>query len=244
MKKILLAAFLIVIILVACQKKSNPASPGPSGTATITPTITQTATITTTYTVSPTATNTPHVFVVDNFNDGDLSNGHGDYWYGYWPFGACWVSTPEITTGYSGYGLKVTGIAESYGGSPGAYYGYFGTSTNLGDLDIRPVNYLNFMARLVTNVPAGNAGTFSGIQIVMMTSSYSSYGSYVITPAPGASWQAFKMDLSLLTMGSGTLDGLMSSLNGLIIGAYYSSPVQHELAQAELYVDEVYFSEY
>ncbi len=196
---------------------------------------------------TPTCTNTltGNVITLDNFSDGNLYNNYSNEWSPYRPFPGQWASTPVITPGFADYALKVTGhVTANSGFMP--YEGFFGTSTyidNGSGIDIRPVNYINIILKTIENVSGSNVGFFNEIKISLFTPNNSSYADYEINPTPENSWQVYKISIDNFNFVSGTKDDLLSHMGFIGIYIYYTSTIQNEEAEAELYIDEVYFSE-
>ncbi|MCX8093301.1 MAG: hypothetical protein N3E50_03960 [Candidatus Goldbacteria bacterium] len=247
MRKIFLYSFfilsLIIILTFGCSKTEEPKHPS----TTSNPSLTITITITITVTITPTNIHTPtgNIVILDNFSDGNLYNNYNNYWYPYWPFDGQWVSTPTITTGYVDYGLRVTGhVTANAGFMP--FFGYFGTTTNIdvvNGVDIRPVNYINMILKTIENVPVNNTGFFDKIRISLFTPNFSSTADYDITSLPSNSWQIYKINIDDFNFTAGSKDNLLSHMGIVGIYIFYTSIVQGEQAEAELYVDEVFFSE-
>jgi hypothetical protein len=240
---ILCLALTMSAAIISCQKKSNPAAPAaPANTATISPT----PSISPTSSVTPTVTLTPHVVLVDNFNDGDLINEFANQWYEYWPYDGEWAGPPTIVTGETGYGLRVTGYVTANNEiTITDYSGYFGTTTwiqNSPGIDINPANYVNISLKLLENKPVISTGYF--VVKVDLTSGGGSDAVVDVLPKPGTSWQDYKIALSSFTMNNGNMTDIKSALALFAVYVYYYTPTQDEIATAELYVDNVYFTDY
>jgi len=252
MKKIILilVLFLVIVSLITfgCSKTENPSQPTqtPTPLPSFTPTSTNTLTPLPSFTPTCTNTLTGNVVMLDNFSDGDLLNNYGNEWSPYWPFAGQWVSTPTITTGYADYALKVTGHVTANAVMPPSYYGLFGTTTYINNgsgTDIRPVNYINLILKTIENIPNTNIGFFDKILISLFTPNNSSYANYEISPMPSSSWQVYKININNFTFDCGDASDLFSHMGFIGIYIYYTSTISNEEAEAELYVDEVYFSE-